>query len=327
MDENNLPPGFRFHPTDEELINYYLKSKVCDANGFTCKAVAVVDLNKSEPWDLPGKASMGEKVWYFFSLKDRKYPTGLRTNRATESGYWKTTGKDKHIFHGGALVGFKKTLVFYQGRAPRGLKTNWVMHEYRLHNNNLHFTPSKEEWVVCRVFKKSISAAKKPHQEMTSSSLDSPNCEATSMVNELGDVVELANFSTSLANSSTGFTPNNVNNGDHISNVNTNMNLSNNYWSSSADQVPSLVPWPNNSTASRGLMLNNPNLSSVNSLLLKALQLKSYQQQQQVHDQFVASSYMSSQAVSNVGGTTDHVIVSNPSASQQHLPFNLDSVW
>ena len=51
--EEKLPPGFRFHPTDEELITYYLLRKVSDVD-FTSKAVAVVDLNKSEPWDLPG---------------------------------------------------------------------------------------------------------------------------------------------------------------------------------------------------------------------------------------------------------------------------------
>lgn len=88
------------------------------------------------------KASMGEKEWYFFSLRDRKYPTGLRTNRATEAGYWKTTGKDKEIFRGGVLVGMKKTLVFYRGRAPKGEKTNWVMHEYRL-ETKLGYKPTK----------------------------------------------------------------------------------------------------------------------------------------------------------------------------------------
>ncbi|XP_076941774.1 protein CUP-SHAPED COTYLEDON 2-like [Bidens hawaiensis] len=154
-----LPPGFRFHPTDEELITCYLLRKVLDRN-FTGRAFADVDLNKCEPWELPQRAKMGEKEWYFFSLRDRKYPTGLRTNRATEAGYWKATGKDREIYSSktSALVGMKKTLVFYRGRAPKGEKSNWVMHEYRLEGKfAYHFLSksSKDEWVISRVFKKS----------------------------------------------------------------------------------------------------------------------------------------------------------------------------
>ncbi|XP_031499700.1 NAC domain-containing protein 100-like [Nymphaea colorata] len=159
--EEKLPPGFRFHPTDEELITYYLHRKISDSS-FTGRAIADVDLNKCEPWDLPGKAKMGEKEWYFFSLRDRKYPTGLRTNRATDAGYWKTTGKDKEIFNSttSELVGMKKTLVFYKGRAPKGEKTNWVMHEYRVQPKST-FKSGKEEWVVCRIFQKSATGVKK----------------------------------------------------------------------------------------------------------------------------------------------------------------------
>ncbi|KAK7398915.1 hypothetical protein VNO78_10089 [Psophocarpus tetragonolobus] len=213
--EENLPPGFRFHPTDEELITYYLLRKVSDT-AFTSKAVAVVDLNKSEPWDLPGKGCMGEKEWYFFSLKDRKYPTGLRTNRATESGYWKTTGKDKEIFGGGVLIGMKKTLVFYMGRAPRGEKSNWVMHEYRLQP----YTSSKEEWVICRVFEKS-SAPKKAQQTSSSQpSQESPN--SMDMVNEFGDV-DIPNLNNTIAG--------------QTYNVNSNLNLTMNLASASVNSL------------------------------------------------------------------------------------------
>ena len=68
-------------------------------------------------------------------MRDRKYATGQRTNRATVSGYWKATGKDRAVVAGGedaAVVGMRKTLVFYRGRAPKGSKTEWVMHEFRL---------------------------------------------------------------------------------------------------------------------------------------------------------------------------------------------------
>lgn len=162
--EEGLPPGFRFHPTDEELVSCYLVRKVLD-NNFSGIAIAEADLNKCEPWDLPEKAKMGEKEWYFFSLRDRKYPTGLRTNRATEAGYWKATGKDKEIFkvHTERLIGMKKTLVFYRGRAPKGEKTNWVMHEYRLEGHLSYHQLSKnckDEWVVCRIYHKNSGGKK-----------------------------------------------------------------------------------------------------------------------------------------------------------------------
>ncbi|MCL7049516.1 hypothetical protein MKW94_020560 [Papaver nudicaule] len=156
----DLPPGFRFHPTDEEIISHYLSKKVLNIK-FSATTIGEVDLNKCEPWDLPNKAKMGEKEWYFFCQRDRKYPTGMRTNRATEAGYWKATGKDKEIYKGkGCLVGMKKTLVFYKGRAPKGEKTNWVMHEFRLDGKFSHYNlpkTAKDEWVVCRVFHKNSS--------------------------------------------------------------------------------------------------------------------------------------------------------------------------
>ncbi|CAN6282216.1 unnamed protein product [Urochloa humidicola] len=182
--EEGLPPGFRFHPTDEELVTYYLTRKVSDF-AFATRAIADVDLNKCEPWDLPSKASMGEKEWYFFSKRDRKYPTGIRTNRATDSGYWKTTGKDKEIFHCGMLVGMKKTLVFYRGRAPKGEKTSWVMHEYRL-QNKFPYKPNKEEWVVCRVFKKCQIIKIRPPQD--SPTMDSPCHDGNASLGELGEL-------------------------------------------------------------------------------------------------------------------------------------------
>lgn len=82
--------------------------------------------------DCAGKAIFGEKEWYFFSPRDRKYPNGSRPNRVAGSGYWKATGTDKIITTEGRKVGIKKALVFYVGKAPKGTKTNWIMHEYRL---------------------------------------------------------------------------------------------------------------------------------------------------------------------------------------------------
>ncbi|CDY61762.1 BnaAnng17650D [Brassica napus] len=153
----SLAPGFRFHPTDEELVRYYLKRKVCN-KPFNFDAISVADVYKSEPWDLPDKSKLKGRdlEWYFFSMLDKKYSNGSKTNRATERGYWKTTGKDREIRNGTRAVGMKKTLVYHKGRAPRGERSNWVMHEYRLTDDELKIAGAPQDaFVLCRVFQKS----------------------------------------------------------------------------------------------------------------------------------------------------------------------------
>ncbi|XP_065049916.1 NAC domain-containing protein 43-like [Musa acuminata AAA Group] len=166
-----VPPGFRFHPTEEELLCYYLRKKVTSEE-IELDVIRDVDLNKLEPWDIQEKCGVNgaaqQSEWYFFSHKDRKYPTGTRTNRATAAGFWKATGRDKVIYSNARRIGMRKTLVFYKGRAPRGQKSDWIMHEYRLDDHS-HLIPrsdmcaavsigeatnQEDGWVVCRVFKK-----------------------------------------------------------------------------------------------------------------------------------------------------------------------------
>nr|ACN36857.1 unknown [Zea mays] len=155
-----LPPGFRFHPTDDELVMYYLLRK-CGGLPLAAPVIAEVDLYKFDPWQLPEKAFGGEKEWYFFSPRDRKYPNGSRPNRAAGTGYWKATGADKPV-GSPRPVAIKKALVFYAGKPPKGVKTNWIMHEYRLADVDRSAAARKktnnalrlDDWVLCRIYNK-----------------------------------------------------------------------------------------------------------------------------------------------------------------------------
>ncbi|XP_074555739.1 NAC domain-containing protein 2-like [Curcuma longa] len=176
-----LPPGFRFHPTDEELVLHYLRARVVSAPPPSpLSIVAEVDIYKYDPWELPAKATYGEREWYFFSPRDRKYPNGFRPNRAAASGYWKATGTDKPICSRSSKgnekpIAVKKALVFYMGKPPKGVKTDWIMHEYRLadaHSRNSykparplsHSSMRLDDWVLCRIYKKNdrLQAAATP---------------------------------------------------------------------------------------------------------------------------------------------------------------------
>ncbi|OIW19984.1 hypothetical protein TanjilG_31861 [Lupinus angustifolius] len=152
----NMIPGYRFHPTDVELVKYFLKRKLLGKK-FPFDVIAEVEIYKYAPWDLPDISLLktGDLEWYFFCPRGKKYASGARMNRATEVGYWKTTGKDRLIEHRNEVVGMIKTLIFHTGRAPKGDRTDWVMHEFRLEDKEVADKGiPQDSYVICKVFQK-----------------------------------------------------------------------------------------------------------------------------------------------------------------------------
>ncbi|KAM0959205.1 hypothetical protein ACFX2I_024353 [Malus domestica] len=166
-EEEVMLPGFRFHPTDEELVGFYLKRKV-EKRAISMELIKQIDIYKYDPWDLP-ISSAGDKECYFFCRRGRKYRNSIRPNRVTGSGFWKATGIDKAIYsvkdpH--ECIGLKKSLVYYRGSAGKGTKTDWMMNEFRLppngHGKTTKFPNAKvdvtqeeaEVWTLCRIFKR-----------------------------------------------------------------------------------------------------------------------------------------------------------------------------
>ncbi|XVE77360.1 hypothetical protein DITRI_Ditri13aG0056200 [Diplodiscus trichospermus] len=137
-----LEIGFRFLPPDEEIISFFLRNKVYGREDRTLR-ITEVDLLEHEPWHLPALSKVQSKYqeWLFF-YKLSKTSEG-KNDRATKTGFWKSTGQDRKIRCGSKeVIGTKKTLVYYDRRTPHAVKTEWVMHEYRA---TAEFIPPRTE--------------------------------------------------------------------------------------------------------------------------------------------------------------------------------------
>ncbi|KAG8370969.1 hypothetical protein BUALT_Bualt13G0038500 [Buddleja alternifolia] len=166
----NFPIGYRFVPEDDELITHYLKLRIANEPipvGFIYDA----NIYQYNPQALTARYSSFKKdEWLFFSPRDRKYPNGTRPNRAAGNGYWKATGADKHIRDDtNKLIGFRKALVFYEGKPPRGTKSNWIMHEFRVSDptrNKRNASDMRlDDWVLCRIYLKPPKPDKKSSEK------------------------------------------------------------------------------------------------------------------------------------------------------------------
>ncbi|XP_057802426.1 NAC transcription factor 32-like [Salvia miltiorrhiza] len=159
---NRYPPGFRFLPTDKQLIVEYLQKKIdnkpipVQINETFIKHVNPRDLTANNP-------KLGDNEWYFFTPRDWKYSNGERPDGAADTGYWKATGADKPVIVGAVILGFRRTLEFYEGKPPNGQKTVWKIHEFRVNGVARNKTSADDmrldDWVLCRVYAKSSRVA------------------------------------------------------------------------------------------------------------------------------------------------------------------------
>ncbi|KAJ9181356.1 hypothetical protein P3X46_009494 [Hevea brasiliensis] len=165
-----LAPGIRFYPTEEELVSFYLHHKLEgnreDLNRVMGRVIPVLDIYEYSPWDLPQYAGeythRDPEQWFFFIPRQESEARGGRPKRLTTAGYWKATGSPGYVYSSNnRCIGVKRTMVFYNGRAPIGRKTDWKMNEYKAIEGETFSSTTgehprlRQEFSLCRVYKKS----------------------------------------------------------------------------------------------------------------------------------------------------------------------------
>ncbi|KAK2649909.1 hypothetical protein Ddye_017398 [Dipteronia dyeriana] len=144
--------GYRFHPSDEEIVSYYLANKLRYPD-FFFHVINEVDINEFEPWDLRDFAAIqsDDSEWYFFTEPNYMDANRTKIIRKTKAGFWKVTCKDRQVKDKrGRVIGCKRTVVFHLGRHP-GVRTHWKIHEFHYKDaNRLYQRP----FVLCRLKKK-----------------------------------------------------------------------------------------------------------------------------------------------------------------------------
>ncbi|XP_020538598.1 NAC domain-containing protein 71 isoform X2 [Jatropha curcas] len=147
----NLPVGWRFGPTDQELVAHYLKRKRRGDPIDGSDIVEVIKFCNYNPWDLPGlsKCKSTDKEWFFFFYLREYHNNSGQAKRRAGNGYWKITGDPRSVTpeESDEEIGTKRTLVFHNPEA-----TCWVMHEYE-YTAELD-SPVKGNYVLCKLKEK-----------------------------------------------------------------------------------------------------------------------------------------------------------------------------
>ncbi|XP_007034076.2 PREDICTED: putative NAC domain-containing protein 94 [Theobroma cacao] len=139
-----ISTGFRFNPTDEELIEILIE-KVSGNITMSFDFIVERNIYELEPQNLLWIQSVAlnnnERYYYCKREGDSREVSGR--------GWWKATSHVKTISANGRVVGYKRPLTFHRFRDNErkrkgAIKTDWIMHEYALHS-----IPT--DWRLCKI--------------------------------------------------------------------------------------------------------------------------------------------------------------------------------
>ncbi|KAJ0034402.1 NAC domain-containing protein 102-like [Pistacia vera] len=141
-----VPTGFRFNPTDEELIEI-LERKV-NAKQMPLHDCFIVERNlyEHEPEDLKWDPTMAlhKNERYFYCIREND------SREVSGRGWWKATSHVKKIYSTEtSVVGYKRPLTYHKftgnkRKRNKAIKTNWIMYEYSLESYTT-------EWRLCKI--------------------------------------------------------------------------------------------------------------------------------------------------------------------------------
>ncbi|XP_044463360.1 NAC domain-containing protein 75 isoform X2 [Mangifera indica] len=160
-----LPAGVKFDPTDQELIEHLeakVEAKDMKSHPLIDEFIPTIEgedgICYTHPEKLPGVTRDGLSR-HFFHRPSKAYTTGTRKRRKIQTECdlqggetrWHKTGKTRPVMVNGKQKGCKKILVLYTnfGKNRKPEKTNWVMHQYHLGQNE---EEKEGELVVSKIF-------------------------------------------------------------------------------------------------------------------------------------------------------------------------------
>nr|XP_043620324.1 NAC transcription factor 32-like [Erigeron canadensis] len=159
---DSLPPGYRFCPTDAEIILYYLIPQIEKGTHPPCR-LHKVNIYDHTPEELAAAHKPCDANWYFLTPRTRRYANGKRPSRTTKGrGYWHASQsyakvKDPGVVNGQVVdVGRKLSLAYFD---RNNNKTSWLMHEYTTNDPDLPTGSDKDgtkltDWVIAKIYKK-----------------------------------------------------------------------------------------------------------------------------------------------------------------------------